>query len=139
MSLLHEDKPSPKIAFPGILMPLLSHRFQVRYFGSSITPDQGKALTSQTVNFKMNFKTKTVSFEIEQPAVFGDLIEVVETLVRAPGTITVEVMDGGDQVLSRFEFGSLECISHAFDLDYADGCKPVRHQLVMKYIHMRSV
>lgn len=144
MAISAEDHLSALIPIGnGILQPVLSHRFRVRYYGSSLDKEEGMAMTRQTVNFKMDFKAKTISFDIQQPACIGRLIEVVAALVEDPGTITAEIMDGNDGVLSRYEFNFLECISHALVLDYENRLdsksNPANHELVMKYRHMRSV
>lgn len=119
-------------------MPVLAHRFRLRFSGIG-APSDRDVLTAQVVKVKMDFKSKHVEFEIQQPAMVGQMMEVVNELVAHPGTIAVEIMDGGEGVSSRIEFTSLECISHEFALDYAKGTRAVNHKLVMKYRQMYSV
>lgn len=116
----------------GILLPLIGHRFRIRFNGNSVRAAKDM-LSQQVVDFKVDGVAHTITFNIEQPAMVGEFFEAVLELVQAPGTITVEFMDGSDGVMSAIEFGGLESVSHSFVLDYAASSFAVRHALCMKY------
>jgi hypothetical protein len=136
-SLLHDDD-ALKVG-PGILMPMLQHRFQVRFKTFGFGETDLALLTASAVNVKMDFKNKTVRFDIQQPAAVGDMMVLIEELVAQPRAISVCAMDGGDGVIHRVEFTSLECVSHAYDLDYSKGSAVAHHEMVMSYGMMKVV
>lgn len=120
----------------GILHPLVSYQFQIRF--GRLPQEDGALLSKQAINARMNFKDKTISIDIQQPLVYGSMVQIVSDLVERPGTITVDAMDGNGNAASSYVFDGLECASHNFDLDYAGKTRVATHQLVFKYRHLMT-
>jgi hypothetical protein len=120
----------------GILMPMLQHRWMVEFGNTNLTREAKEAMTAQTANIKMDYIKKTISFDIQQPAVLTELACVVADFVSSGfSTIKVNAMDGADNVLGYWVFDNLKALSHHFDLDYS---QPgiATHKIEMKYGRM---
>jgi len=130
-------KPAASDAPQGILQPLLEHRFIVQYRSKNMTPEQLHVLSKQTSNFKMDFKNKHISFEIEQAA-SGDMMSDIQEFVSHPMGVTMHTVDGSyGTSVSRTQFSMLECVSHELVMDYAK-TQSAKHRITMKYLSITT-
>ena len=129
--------PAELDAGKGILHPLLEHHFLIQYRSVRMSSEQLATLSRQTANFKMDFKNKHISFDIEQPRI-GDMISDVEEFVSNPAGVTMNTVDGSyESALSRIQFTMLECVSHELVMDYAK-THVATHRITMKYKTMST-
>ena len=132
-----KSSPTPADVDAGILAPLLENRFVVQYRSKNMTSEQLHYLSKQTVNFKMDFKNKLISFEIEQAA-FGDMITDVQEFISNPTGVTMNTVDGGyNKAVTRIQFAMLDCVSHELALDYANA-GVAKHKITMQYQSMTT-
>lgn len=131
-----ETKPNLNYGNLGILMPMMQHRWMIEFGNTNLTLEAKHAMSMQTINVKMDYIKKTISFDIQQPAVLTELACVIaDFVVSGFSTIKVNAMDGADNVLGYWIFDSLKAISHHFDLDYAQP-GVATHKIEMKYGRM---
>lgn len=120
----------------GILMPMMQHRWMVVFGNTRLTREAKDAMSLQTTNVRMDYLKKTISFDIEQPAVLTELALCIADFVTSSySTLKVNSMDGSDNVLGCWVFDGLKAVTHHFDLDYA---RPgvATHKIEMKYDRM---
>ena len=136
-TLTRTPTPADIDAGKGILRPLLEHHFIIQYRSACMSAEQLATLSKQTANFKMDFKNKHISFDIEQ-LWLGDMICDVQEFVSSPTGVTMNIVDGTyETAMSRIQFTFLECVSHELIMDYAK-THVATHRITMQYKSMST-
>lgn len=122
----------------GILKPMMQHQWIIEFGNKMLTREAKEAMTSQATNVKMDYVKKTISFDVQQPAVLTELALCIADFVTSSfSTIRVNAMDGSDNVLGYWVFDNLKAITHHFDLDYAQP-GVATHKIEMRYGKMTN-
>ena len=114
----------------GVLIPHLTHRFLVHIgHASEEIRDQ---VSRQVISIKLDYKNKTINLVIAQPFHGGALHQFLDHWVTQRTNLKVIATSGTGEPTYIIRFNQLECLSHEFELDYAE-CKQACHLLEFKY------
>lgn len=105
----------------GILMPLLEHRFMVRFGERDFTEEGVDLISKQTIMISQDAVDKTLYTEIEQPLAFADqFFELISDLATNRIEIDLYATDGNGEKAILATFKHCQCIKHNFELNYAN-------------------
>jgi len=114
----------------GILMPLLKHRWRLRFTGnkSLFSDDILHMMAMQITSCSVDYHLNVLKVVIEQDLITSHLHDFAKRLSSltkvdksADGiSFVLDLMDGSENVIHSYQFTGCTLIGHVFELDYAD-------------------
>lgn len=102
----------------GILHPVLSNRWKLRFSGSNRIVQPNNILTNQTVFCKLDMLKKKAHVKVEQ-SIIGEEYYQIQNLHNGKFTLRIDVVDGNDSVHYAIMLYSCELTKHEHDFDYS--------------------
>ena len=132
MATLEDTSPIPELT-TGILQPKQQNRWRLSFLPNVPIIDEIKQLVRlQIISFKFNYHLQVLEMVIEQNMNNTHLHTLVKQLSKFSRTndynkisFVIEELDGNEEVVGRFLFGSCKMLDHDYVLDYAmsDACR----------------